>query len=148
MNKLFLLVLTPFFMACSLENELKPSEESKKETKIKTHYEVYGTGTPLLIINGGPGMNSIGFRPLAKQLGKKYKAIIYDQRGTGKSSIENPDSENVTLDLMIQDIEELRKELKIDHWFVLCHSFGGMLGSYYATKHPESIQGLILSASG
>ncbi|MCB0478898.1 MAG: alpha/beta hydrolase [Crocinitomicaceae bacterium] len=132
-----------FFFAC--QSDIK---ETKELNNFNTHYEVYGEGTPILIINGGPGMNSIGFRGLAKELGKNHKAIIYDQRGTGGSIVENPSEDNITLDFMVQDIENLRKELKIEKWFVLGHSFGGMLGSYYATKHPESIQGLILSASG
>lgn len=49
---------------------------------------------------------------------------------------------------MASDIESLRKHLKIDHWDILGHSFGGMLASYYASLEPESIDKLILSASG
>lgn len=112
------------------------------------HYRSYGTGRPLLIINGGPGMNSDGFVPLAKTLSAYCRAVIYDQRGTGLSTLDRADSTTVTLDKMIGDIETLREKLKINTWVVLGHSFGGMLGSYYATQHPEHIDKLILSSSG
>ncbi|MGB3079084.1 MAG: alpha/beta fold hydrolase, partial [Saprospiraceae bacterium] len=49
------------------------------------YYRTFGSGQPLLIINGGPGMNSNGFENLARKLSEHYKTIIYDQRGTGKS---------------------------------------------------------------
>lgn len=112
------------------------------------HYKVFGEGSPLLIINGGPGFSSEGFIPLAKQLGKSNLAILYDQRGTGKSSISSIDTNTLTLELMVADIEALRQHLHIDRWTVLGHSFGGMLASYYSSKHPERINGIILSSSG
>ena len=112
------------------------------------HFETFGAGQPMLIINGGPGMNSEGFRGLASILGKNNQAIIYDQRGTGKSTLSNVNAQTITMDNMVKDIETIRAHLKIKEWVVLGHSFGGMLASYYATKHPENIKGLILSSSG
>jgi proline iminopeptidase len=53
------------------------------------HYKIFGKGKPLVIINGGPGMNSEGFAGLAEQLAKEgFLCIIYDQRGTGKSEMK------------------------------------------------------------
>lgn len=112
------------------------------------HITTYGEGQPILIINGGPGMNSDGFRALAEKIGTSNKAILYDQRGTGESTIPSIDSKSITLDAMINDIEIIRNHLGIDQWVILGHSFGGMLGSYYSAKYPQRIKGLILSASG
>lgn len=112
------------------------------------HFEVFGKGKPMLIINGGPGMNSKGFRHLASIMGKSNMAIIYDQRGTGQSTIATANETTITTDLMIEDIEKIRIHLNIKEWVIFGHSFGGMLGSYYATKHPDHITGLILSSSG
>ncbi|MEP0004888.1 MAG: alpha/beta hydrolase [Balneola sp.] len=67
------------------------------------HFRVFGDGTPVLIINGGPGMNSDGFSGLAEILGESYKAIIYDQRGTGRSELPEISSRSITLDLMVKD---------------------------------------------
>ncbi|MBK9983709.1 MAG: alpha/beta fold hydrolase [Saprospiraceae bacterium] len=112
------------------------------------YYRTFGSGQPLLIINGGPGMNSNGFENLARKLSEHYKTIIYDQRGTGKSILPILDSTTITMDLMIEDVESLRKFFKLDSWSILGHSFGGMLASYYATKYPEHIDKMILSSSG
>ncbi|MBK9985166.1 MAG: alpha/beta fold hydrolase [Saprospiraceae bacterium] len=112
------------------------------------YYRTFGSGQPLLIINGGPGMNSNGFENLARKLSEHYKTIIYDQRGTGKSILPILDSTTITMDLMIEDVESLRKFFKLDRWSILGHSFGGMVASYYATKYPERIDKMILSSSG
>ncbi len=114
----------------------------------KIHYHTFGSGKPLLIINGGPGMNSEGFEGMAKKLSENRLAIIYDQRGTGKSTLALLDSTTVNMDLMVEDIEALRKQLNIDKWSVLGHSFGGIVASYYATKYPEHIDKIVLSSSG
>jgi len=112
------------------------------------HITTYGQGKPILIINGGPGMNSEGFTSLAKELGKNNLAILYDQRGTGKSYISEISTETMTMDFMVEDIEVIRNHFKFKQWIVLGHSFGGMLASYYVTKHPDKIKSLILSGSG
>lgn len=111
-------------------------------------YRVFGSGKPLLIINGGPGMNSEGFAGLASTLSKDFKAIIYDQRGTGRSVLQKLDTSTITMQKMIEDIEALREHLHIQTLSVLGHSFGGMVASYYATQHPERIDRLVLSSSG
>lgn len=133
---------------CALSNaQSQGTFKSADGTPISCR--VFGSGKPLLIINGGPGMNSNGFEDLARRLSKGgHLVLIYDQRGTGKSVIQSPDASNITIDLMIADIETLRTKMKIAHWSVLGHSFGGMLASYYATVHPEVIDKLILSSSG
>lgn len=115
----------------------------------KLHYKTFGTGKPLLIINGGPGMNCEGFGTVAEEISRfGYQTIIYDQRGTGKSTVDDANSKTVTMDLMVQDMENLRKYLNIKTWVVLGHSFGGIMATYYATLHPETIDKLIFSSSG
>ncbi len=114
----------------------------------KIHYQTFGDGIPILILNGGPGMSSEGFIPLAKAFSKNYRTIIYDQRGTGLSKLNKIDATTVTMDLMLKDIETLRKHLKIEAWVVMGHSFGGMLAYYYASKYPEKVKAMIQSSSG
>ena len=138
---IFLLMLVWISVSSQTENFIE------KDGEILC-YTTFGKGNPILIINGGPGMSSEGFIPLAKVLSKNNQTIIYDQRGTGKSTVKKVNAETITMDLMVEDIELLRKHLKIKNWIVMGHSFGGMLASYYATKHPETVNGLILSSSG
>jgi len=125
------------------------TEETIMSDASKLHYKTFGKGNPILVINGGPGMNSDGFVFIAEEISKMgCQTIIYDQRGTGLSIIENPSKENITMDLMVDDIENLRKHLKIKKWTVFGHSFGGIMAAYYTTKHPENIKKIILSSSG
>ncbi len=125
------------------------TEQTITSGNSKLHYKTFGAGKPILIINGGPGMNSDGFTIIAQELAKmNFKTIIYDQRGTGKSTLEKVNSETITMDLMVEDIENLRRHLQIDTWIVFGHSFGGIMATYYATKHPQTIEKIIFSSSG
>lgn len=135
------------FLVCNFSKSQTQGVAINKDAS-KTYFKVYGKGKPLLIINGGPGMNSNGFEILAKQLSKKNKVILYDQRGTGKSTLKIVDSTTITMKILADDIESLRQYLKIKSWIILGHSFGAMLASYYTSLHPNRVDKLILSSSG
>ncbi len=124
------------------------TEKDIRAGKNIIHITTFGTGEPVLIINGGPGMNSDGFEPLAKKIGQTNETILYDQRGTGKSYVAEVDSTTITMDSMADDIETIRKFLHFGQWIVMGHSFGGMLASYYTSLYPEHVKALILSSSG
>ena len=145
MNKLvsFLFLLLIAFNGFAQKDGFVNSSDS-----ALIYYSTFGTGQPLLIINGGPGMNSNGFEQLAIILSKKYQTIIYDQRGTGKSTLNELDSSTITMKLMLDDVEALRKHFGIKKWSMLGHSFGGIVASYYATRYPQNIERIILSSSG
>jgi proline iminopeptidase len=141
-------IISVFILSIVVLNAFSQEENLIKIENGNLNYKTFGKGYPILIINGGPGMNCEGFSSLAKLLSDKYMAILYDQRGTGKSNLSKVDSSTVTMNLMAQDIESLRQHLKIKEWIVLGHSFGGIMAQYYASKYPESIKAMILSGSG
>ncbi|WP_298248166.1 alpha/beta hydrolase [uncultured Christiangramia sp.] len=124
------------------------SEETIEYKDGKLHYSTYGAGDPVLIINGGPGISSDGFGELAQLLSEDNRTITYDQRGTGNSKILSNNDADYTIDLMVEDIEVLRKHLGYENWIVLGHSFGGMLAYAYAAKYPERVRAMIQSHSG
>ncbi len=114
---------------------------------VKLSYREYGSGIPLIVLNGGPGRSSDTFVPLAEKLAELgFKAIIFDQRGTGESKVELTEK-NITLELMVEDLENLRKNLKLETVSILGHSFGGMYAMAYASKYPNQVRSLVLSAS-
>ncbi len=116
---------------------------------VKIGYRVFGSGEPLIVLNGGPGRNSLSFTELAKILSsREHRVVLFDQRGTGQSKIDVLNEQNITLDLMVSDLEALRQHLKYDKVAILGHSFGGMYAMAYAALYPEHIETLILSASG
>ena len=106
-------------------------------------YKTFGKGFPVLIINGGPGIGSDGFSSLAEVLSVNNQTIIYDQRGTGRSQIDEINASSMSMDHLLTDIESLRKHLGFDEWIVLGHSFGGMLAYAYAAEYPERVTGMI-----
>lgn len=113
------------------------------------YYQTFGSGSPVLIINGGPGLDSAGFETVAKTIAAQgFQSILFDQRGTGRSALSDINANTIRLDLMVEDIEQLRQHLKYEKWVVLGHSFGGMLGAAYAARYPQHIDKLIFSSSG
>lgn len=112
----------------------------------RLYYEEEGQGIPLVLINGGPGGTHHGFHPYFSQINDSARIIYYDQRGTGKSSADATGA-TYTIKQAVEDLESLRKALKIDRWAVLGWSYGGLLAQCYALTYPEHVMGLILVAS-
>lgn len=139
----FLLI---FLLGFSLFSNAQKQHIISQNSKLA--YKVFGEGFPVLIINGGPGMSSEGFASLAKILSENNTTIIYDQRGTGDSGPEQVNADNISIKLMIEDIENLRKSFGFDNWTILGHSFGGMLAYAYAAKYPARVKAMIQSHSG
>src|SRR5690606_6507102 len=71
-----------------------------------------------------------------------YTMIYLDQRGVGRSS--GGRDTNYSLDRMLLDFEEIRKELGYKNWLTMGHSFGGILQMAYVTQFPESVKGMIM----
>lgn len=113
------------------------------------HYRVIGEGETILVINGGPGFSSEGFVGIAQQIASLgYRTILFDQRGTGESTLRRTDSTTVTMELMAQDMELIRKDIRVNSWILFGHSFGGMLANYYTSRFPERVSAIIHSSSG
>lgn len=140
-----LIVMTSLSIGTAISQQ---SGVAVSEDGARIFYKTFGKGHPLLIVNGGPGMNSDGFEGLAVSLSEHFMTIIYDQRGTGKSELKVHDNTTITMELMLNDIESIRKQMGLASWSVLGHSFGGMVASAYATVYPDKIDKIVLSSSG
>ena len=99
-------------------------------------------GLPIVFLHGGPGA---GISENSRRYfdPKKYRIILFDQRGSGKSTPYASVKNNTTQDL-IQDIEKIRHYLNVDKWVVFGGSWGSTLALLYAQAHPESVLALIL----
>lgn len=99
-------------------------------------------GVPAIGLHGGPGGGSSPemrrfFNP------HRYRVILADQRGCGRSTPASELLENDTWAL-IEDVEKLRIKLGIDKWVVFGGSWGSTLALAYAVTYPERVLGLIL----
>lgn len=110
----------------------------------QVYFEESGTldGIPIVILHGGPGG---GCSPTYRRYcdPEKYRIILVDQRGCGKST-PHAELENNTTDHLIEDLEKIREQLGIDKWVLLGGSWGVTLALAYAEKHPKQILGMIL----
>lgn len=110
----------------------------------QVYWEVCGNpaGKPVVFLHGGPGG---GCGPSHRQLfdPQKYRIVLFDQRGCGRSLPHANLDANTTWDL-VADIERLRTMLGIARWQVFGGSWGSTLALAYAETHPERVTELIL----
>ncbi|HYC59415.1 MAG TPA: alpha/beta hydrolase, partial [Thermoanaerobaculia bacterium] len=120
----------------------------RSDDGVTLHYEVIGKGEPIVLLSGGPGFSPDYLRPIADTLGKHYSAVLFHQRGTGKSTLETYDGSVMELKKLVADVDALRRELKQEKLTIVAHSFGGILSMMYARDHPERVRALALIDSG
>ncbi|HEX4473649.1 MAG TPA: prolyl aminopeptidase [Polyangiaceae bacterium] len=99
-------------------------------------------GKPVVFLHGGPGG---GTDPKQRRFfdPARYRIVLFDQRGCGKSTPHASLEDNTTWHL-VSDIEQLREHLGIDRWQVFGGSWGSTLALAYAQKHPERVTELVL----
>ena len=106
-------------------------------------YEVVGTGDPIIVVHGGPGLDHAYLQPGLDALATRNTLVYYDQRGTGRSAAELT-ATSINLDAFVQDIDALRQVLGYPRVSVLGHSFGALIAIEYARRHPDETRALIL----
>ncbi|MGJ5674868.1 MAG: prolyl aminopeptidase [Nostochopsis sp.] len=125
---------------------IKPYNEGKLQVSdIHTiYFEESGNpqGKAVILLHGGPGG---GCPPFYRQYfnPERWRLIMFDQRGCGKSTPHAELRENTTWDL-VNDIEKIREHLNIEKWVVFGGSWGSTLSLAYSETHPERCSGLIL----
>ncbi|MBA3945003.1 MAG: alpha/beta fold hydrolase [Herpetosiphonaceae bacterium] len=105
-------------------------------------YDTLGSGPPLMLLHGGPGLDHTEFRPWVEPLADHFTLIFVDERGTGRSERVAP--ETATTANMVEDIEALRQHLGYDRLALLGFSFGGFLALSYAAKYQAHLSHLLL----
>lgn len=115
---------------------------------VALHYETVGRGKPIVLLSGGPGFSSEYMKPIAEHLKSRYKAILFDQRGTGRSTLTAYDATTLEHKKLVADLEALRRALKVDKLTLVGHSWGGILSMLYASAHPDRVESLLLIDAG
>ncbi|WP_018659134.1 prolyl aminopeptidase [Allofustis seminis] len=99
-------------------------------------------GIPVVFLHGGPG-GSISEKSRRFFDPKRYRIILFDQRGCGASTPTRELKDN-TVFHSVEDLEKIRKFLGIDRWIVFGGSYGSTLALTYAIMHPELVMALVL----
>ena len=99
-------------------------------------------GLPALALHGGPGGGS---SPEMRRFfdPTRYRLVLFDQRGCGRSTPHAEIADNTTWDL-VADIERIRERLGIEKWLVFGGSWGSTLALAYAATHPQRVAGIVL----
>lgn len=147
-----MLVLNRLSVAQSIDSLLHQARQKKEGRLIKggRGYNLWvqqaGEGkTKLLVLPGGPGDSHRGYEPFRQLLPQHdIQVFILDMVDCGLSDrTQNP--AYWSLATFVEDVEDVRSALGLEHFFLLGHSFGGMVAFEYAAAHPERLQGLLMS---
>lgn len=110
---------------------------------IDVHYYMKGEGEPLIIVHGGSD-GAQAWKGNIALLAKQYCVFVPDLPGFGLSS-EVLDSYKVPH--MVDFIDQFAKNLGLDSFYLMGHSFGGGIAAHYALKYPQKVRKLILVSS-
>lgn len=110
---------------------------------INIYYEDQGKGEVLLLIPGIGCDSTYWFRQIPA-FSKKYRVIVVDNRGAGRS--DKPDIP-YTMGMLAADIAGLLDTIKVDTVHVFGHSMGGMIAQHFVIGYPKKVRTLILGAT-
>ena len=107
------------------------------------HYINEGQGEPVVMVHGNPSW-CYYFRNLVSALSANHQCIVPDHIGCGISDKPNDPDYDYTLNNRIDDLEALLDSLGItENITLVCHDWGGMIGTGFAARHPERIKRLV-----
>jgi len=107
------------------------------------HYINEGKGEPVVMVHGNPSW-CYYFRNLVSALSANHQCIVPDHIGCGISDKPNDPDYDYTLNNRIDDLEALLDSLGItENITLVCHDWGGMIGTGFAARHPERIKRLV-----
>ncbi len=141
-----LIVLIAILMACKSNPTLTEGEGYIEVTGGKIWYHIIGEGneTPILFLHGGPGGTSKSFYNFA-ELSVDRPVILFDQLGSGRSDYHT-DTTLMTVEIFVEQLEQLKNALNLKEYYLYGHSWGGLLGLAYYLEHPEHMKSLIFGS--
>src|SRR5580658_8994048 len=111
------------------------------DTFLVTH----GSGSPLVTLHGGPGMDHTYFRPWLDPLGEVRQVVYYDMLGSGRSARDVNLGQG--MDAWVAEVDAMRAFLGHERIDLFGHSFGSFVALKYALAHPERVSSLVLCSA-
>lgn len=109
---------------------------------IRIWWKAEGSGPPIVVIHGGPGLDHGSLAADLAPLAKTHTLVYYDQRGGGRSTLP-ADTSRLSIDDHVRDLERLRIALGLEKMTLLAHSFGPSIAALYAIEHPDRVERMI-----
>jgi pimeloyl-ACP methyl ester carboxylesterase len=125
-------------MPAAVEGRLVPIGDTR------LHVVERGSGYPLIVLHGGPGMDHRMFGDYLDPLTDAVRLLLVDQRAQGRS--ERPPEETWTLTQMAADVDALARSLELDRYGVLGHSYGAFVALQNAVDSPGAAERTIVSS--
>jgi proline iminopeptidase len=143
----FAISLTVGCRFASAQAEVYPQQDGFVDAHgALIYYVAFGKGSPLVVVHGGPGADHTYFLPYLLPLARTHRLIFIDERGSGRSQ-RLQDASQYTVENMVEDLEGVRKALKLGKISLLGHSYGGVLAQAYALKYQQNLTHLILNST-
>jgi 3-oxoadipate enol-lactonase len=117
--------------------------QKAKVSGIEIAYRLSGAGTPLVLIHGAQGDQSM-FDTLAPRLSERYRVLTFDQRGSGLS--EKPDAD-YSIALLADETAALMDAVGFSAAHIIGVSMGGMIAQEFALRHPARTRSLVLGCT-
>ncbi len=143
--KLVLLIAIVFAAPRSNGQQIKPSNSGYAPVNgIKVYYEVYGEGTPLVLLHGAFYTIGLNWAQLIPELSKTRKVIAIELQGHGHTPLSD---RKLSFPTLASDVEGVMDYLKIDSADVAGYSMGGSVAYQFAIQSPKRLRKLVIISS-
>lgn len=143
--KSMLLIAIMFTASRSNGQQIKPSANGYVPVNgIKAYYEVYGEGSPIVLLHGAFMTIDMNWGQLIPELSKTRKVIAIELQGHGHTPFSDRKLSHATL---ASDVEGVMNYLKVDSADVVGYSFGGAVAYQFAIQSPKRVKKLVIISS-
>lgn len=146
----FLIFIILYIVQCETSDQeattLLTEGYAQSIDEVELYYQIKGAGPDTLImLHGGPGLNFDYLAPDLEPLEETFTLIYYDQRGNGRSSLVS-ESDLLTVDAHVEDLEAVRQYFGLEKMSLFGHSWGALLASFYALEHSANLDKIVLTS--
>jgi pimeloyl-ACP methyl ester carboxylesterase len=108
---------------------------------VRHYVAEIGNGPTVVVLHGGWGAEHSYLLDVVRPLEDRFRFVLYDQRGSLRSPA--PDA-TISLGRLVQDLEKLRREIRVDRMTLLTHSMGSQLACAYLRAHPARVNAMVM----